>query len=226
MSNPEGMETLTAADGHVLEGFVARPAGPAKGGIVILQEIFGVTDQLKGVARGYAAYGYAAVVPALFDRAAPGTVVPFDTPEPGREMALGLAPDKVALDVAAAMAAVDTGVGVALVGFCWGGGQAFRLACRLNPACAVGYYATAMAKHLESCPDGPNGPVMFHFGDADDHTPPDVIAAIRAQVPGAVIHTYGAGHAFANDHRQTHVPDAARLARERTLAFLAQHLGR
>lgn len=220
MSTTEAIEVLNAADGHALDGYVARPAGVSKGGIVILQEIFGVTDQLKSVARGYAEDGFNAVVPALFDRASRRTVIPFDAPDRGRELALGLDPQKVELDVAAAMAAVDTGRGAALIGFCWGGGQAFRLACRLKPVCAVGYYATAMAKHLEACPDGPDCPMLFHFGETDDHTPADVIAAVRAAVPAAEIHSYAAGHAFANDVRPSFVEAAATTARERSLAFL------
>lgn len=124
MSVQEEMSALEAADGFRLGAFVARADGGAKGGIVILQEIFGVTDQLKAVARSWAADGYDAIVPAMFDRTTPNTVVPFDEAPTGRDIALNLDPAKVQLDAEAARAAVDSGRSVSLIGFCLGGGQA------------------------------------------------------------------------------------------------------
>jgi len=217
--------TLEASDGFKLGAYLARAKAPAKGGIVILQEIFGVTDQLKSVAQTWAADGYDTIVPALFDRAQPDTVVPFDTPDKGRELAFSLDPDKVLLDVEAATKAVDNGKGASLIGFCWGGGQAYRVACRMPLAGAIAYYGTALQKHIDGCPDGPGCPMLFHFGETDDHTPPDVIDAVRAAVPSADVHIYAAGHAFANDVRASYVPDAAETARARTLAFLNSHHG-
>src|SRR5512139_38008 len=96
----ETMETLTAADGFKLQGFRAKPAGAVRGGLIILQEIFGLTDQLKGVVGGYAQDGYDTIFPCLYDRVAPGTVVPFSEPDRGRDMAYNLALDKVILDIA------------------------------------------------------------------------------------------------------------------------------
>jgi len=224
--NREETVVLTAADGFNLDAFVARADGQAKGGLIVLQEIFGVTDQLKSVARAYAADGYDTIVPALFDRASPKTVVPFDNPAQGRDLALNLDPDKVVLDVAAAKDAVETGNGVSLIGFCWGGGQALRLAARLDLTSAIAYYGTALEKHIAASPGGPKCPMLFHFGETDDHTPPQVIDAVRAAVPAAEVNVYAAGHAFANDARSAvFVAAAAETARQRTLAFLNQHHG-
>jgi len=122
MSITETTETLTAADGFKLQGFRARPAGAVRGGLIILQEIFGLTEQLKGVVRSYAKEGYDTICPCVYDRIAPGTVVPFSEGERGRDMAYNLALDKVILDIAAAAACVDNPHGVSVLGFCWGGG--------------------------------------------------------------------------------------------------------
>jgi len=118
MTGSGEMATLTASDGHELEAFVARAEGTAKGGLIILQEIFGVTDQLKSVARSYAADGYDTIVPALFDRVSPRTVVPFDDPDGGRAIMSQLDNEQVVLDVEAARAHVDNGRGVSVLGFC------------------------------------------------------------------------------------------------------------
>ncbi len=215
--------TLEASDGFKFDAFVARADGQAKGGLIILQEIFGVTDQLKGVARSYAADGYDAVVPAMFDRTAPNTVIPFDTPDRGREIALNLEPEKVLLDAQAAVGAVNHRSGVSIIGFCWGGGQAMRLACRLELACAVAFYGTSLEKHLADNPNGPNCPMLFHFGADDAYTPPHVIEAVRTAIPAATIDIYQAGHAFANDARPSYVAAAAVPACAKTLEFLSQH---
>ena len=96
---------LTAADGHSFEAFHAKPKQGSKGGLVILQEIFGLTDQLKSVVRSYAGDGYDTIFPCVYDRVAPGTVIPFNEPDRGRDLAYGLPLDKVMLDVGAAGAA-------------------------------------------------------------------------------------------------------------------------
>ena len=223
------MARITSEDGFTFEAFHASPQGESKGGLIILQEIFGATDQLKSVARSWADDGFDAIVPALFDRNAPGTVVPFDEPDRGREIALGLDPAKVQLDVAAAVKYLaglsDGGKGVSVIGFCWGGGQAFRLACSLELTSAVSFYGTAMKIHMEKNPGGPKCPMLFHIGETDDHTPPEIIEAIRQAVPTGEFHTYDAGHAFANDARPTYVDAAAVPARQRTLEFLNKHHG-
>jgi carboxymethylenebutenolidase len=216
----EEMTTLTSADGFSLEAFRAAPTGDRKGGLVIIQEIFGITEQLKSVARSYASDGFETVVPGLFDRAEPGTVVPFDDPLRGRDLMAGLDEDKVLLDLAAAVKSVQSGSGVSVVGFCWGGGLAYRAACELDLKAAVSYYGTRLSLFLDRAP---RCPMLFHFGETDSHSPPEIIEAVRKAVPSAETHIYAAGHAFANDVRTTYVKDAAEPARERTLAFLNKH---
>ena len=221
MSTSEEMVVLAASDGFKFDAFVAHASGTRKGGLVILQEIFGLTDQLRSVARGFAADGYDTIVPALFDRVSPKTVVPFDDPDAGRALMSRLDGDKVMLDIEAARNHVDHGKGVSLLGFCWGGGQALRAACTLDLTCSISYYGTRLTDFLAA---PPRCPMLFHFGETDMmNTPPEVIKKVRDAIPGAETYVYAAGHAFANDARKTYVPDAAIPAREWSLSFLNRH---
>ena len=216
----EGMIKLKAADGFSLEAFRATPQQGSRGGLVILQEIFGLTDQLKGVVRGYARDGYDTIFPCLYDRVAPGTVVPFSEPDRGRDLAYGLHLDKVVLDIAAAVECVQGKHGVSVLGFCWGGGVIVRGAAELNLRSAIAFYGTRLPTYLDL---KPKCPLLFHFGATDPNSTPEIIEAVRRAFPSAETHIYEAGHAFANDVRPAYVEAAARLARGRTLVFLQRH---
>ena len=221
MTATESIIRITAADAHTLDAFVAKPAGARKGGLVILQEIFGMTDQLKSVVRSFAADGYETILPALYDRKAQGTVVPFDKPDDGREIVGGLDKAKVMLDIGAAVKAVDGPGGVSVLGYCWGGGLVVGAACEYDLRGAISYYGTRLPTYLDR---EPNCDLLFHFGETDTmNTPPEVIEQVRKAIPTAETYVYAAGHAFANDARKTYIPEAAIPARERSLAFLDRH---
>jgi len=215
----DGMTSVTAADGFKLEAFRATPASTPKGGLVILQEIFGITDQLKNVVRSYARDGYDTIIPALYDRVAPGTVVPFSEPDRGRDLAYNLPLDKVMLDIAAVADRVRGPRGVSVLGFCWGGGVIVRAAAEIELKGAIAFYGTRLPTYL-SCQ--PKCPLLFHFGKTDPNSTPEIITQVRAAYPTAETHLYEAGHAFANDVRPAYVADAAETARARTLDFLAR----
>lgn len=208
---------LTAADGFRFQGFRAAPQGQSRGGLVVLQEIFGLTDQMKSVVRSYAAEGYDTIFPCLFDRVSPGLVVPFSEPDRGRDLAYGLDLDKVMLDIAAAANCVGGPHGASVLGFCWGGGVIVRAAAELDLRGTIAFYGTRLKTYLHF---QPKCPLLFHFGATDPNSPPDVIQNVRQAFPEAETYIYEAGHAFANDVRPTYVAGAAATARERTLAFL------
>ena len=218
------MTQVTAADGHVLDCWIEPAQGARRGGIVILQEIFGITDQLKGVARSYAALGYEVAIPALFDRQQKGAVIPFAEAPRGRDLMLATDLDQTLMDVDAAVQALAAKGGkVGVIGFCWGGGLALRAAQVLGIGCAVSFYGT----RLDSYQIAPLAvPVQGHFGAEDSHVPPDMLAAAQAFFPTLDVHVYaGAGHAFANDARPNdYNAEAATRAHDRARAFLAQHL--
>lgn len=214
---------LTSADGHTLDCWMMpSTSGQVRGGIVILQEIFGVTDQLKGVAERYANLGYSVAIPALFDRQGKQAVIPFDEAETGRAMMLDSDLAQTMLDVEAAVEGLKAGGGkVAVIGFCWGGGLAIRAAQVSTIACAVSFYGTRLPQYLGK---PLKAPVLGHFGTTDDHVPPDMLAQMQQALPQMEVHLYEAGHAFANDARSSYVPEAADLAHRRTQAFLAKYL--
>lgn len=217
------MTQLTAADGHVLDCWMVEANGPRRGGIVILQEIFGVTDQLKGVAAMYAVKGYDVAVPALFDRHEKDAVIPFDQGARGRDMMLASKPEECLMDVDSAVKALaNKGGRVAVIGFCWGGGLALRAAQKLDIAAAVAFYGTRLQQYLDS---PLKAPLLGHFGRTDDHVPPEMLAETQAYLPDMEVNLYDAGHAFANDARTTYVAEAAAEAHVRTQAFLARHVG-
>lgn len=212
------MVRLTAADGHELDCWMEPARGARRGGLVILQEIFGVTDQLKGVAARYADQGLEIAIPALFDRKERGAVIPFDEGPRGREIMLAADLGETMTDVEAAVKALGKGGGkVAVLGFCWGGGLALRAAQVLDIAGAVAFYGTRLPQYL----DRPlKAPLLCHFGTRDDHVPQAMIDEMTAYLPEAEVHLYEAGHAFANDARPSYVPEAAELAQQRSAAFL------
>ena len=223
---------LKAEDGQELKAYVARPAGSPKGAVVVVQEIFGVNSHIRSVADSYAAEGYVAISPALFDRIEPGTELNYD--EGGSKKAFELYAklnvDTALLDVAAAYKFVEAEdhKGIAVVGFCFGGLMAWISATRglrvkMQPSCVVGYYAGGIGKVAEEVP---SCPVMLHFGTADTHIGQDQRDAVTKAHPEVELYVYeGAGHAF-NRHPdpKSYQPEAAKLARERTLEFLRTHI--
>ncbi len=213
------MRRLTAADGHELDCFVEPAQGDRLGGLVILQEIFGVTDQLKALAGRYAALGYEVAVPALFDRKEREAVVPFEQFERGRDLMLSLDQEDNIADIDAAVRLLGENGGVATMGFCWGGALAVRTAQVSDVVGAISFYGTRLQLYM----DRPlKAPLLCHFGATDDHTPPEIVEQFRAKFPQAEVHMYDAGHAFANDARSSYVPEAAELAHQRSQAFLAR----
>jgi len=211
---------LTAADGHVFEAFHAAPKRVANGGLVILQEIFGLTDQLKSVVRSCAQSGYDTIFPCVYDRVAPGTVVPFSEPDRGRDLAYGLPLDKVMLDVAAAVKHVQSNNGVSVLGFCWGGGVIIRAAAELNLRGAIAFYGTRLQTYLDQ---KPKCPLLFHFARTDPNSTPEIIADVLKTFPSAENHIYEAGHAFANDARPAYNEGVAKTAWKRTFEFLSKN---
>jgi len=213
---------LTAADGHRLEAWRATPAGKPRGGLVVVQEIFGITEQMKRCADRYAAAGWLTVLPALFDRKEPGVRLGYAEFQRGGALAMSLPEDQVLMDVEAARLAVAGAGQVAITGFCWGGTVAYLAACRLPFACAVSWYGSGvpgLARRMQ-----PRVPVMYHFGAGDAYIPPAAIDKIRAADPGGIFHVYeGADHGFGCDDRESHHAAATQLAEARTLEFLARH---
>jgi carboxymethylenebutenolidase len=221
---------LRSSDGFTFPAYVAQPSGKAKGGIVVLQEIFGVNSHIRAVADGYAKDGYLAVAPSTFHRVRPGVELGYAEGDMKEGMRLkaaveGLPAPGVLPDIQAAIAHASQAGKVGIVGYCWGGLLTWRAACLLDGlAAAVPYYGGGMTTPAEAARQ-PKCPVMCHFGDQDAHIPLDSVEALKARHPEIEVHVYHAHHGFNCDQRGSYNADAAKLARERTLAFFAKHVG-
>jgi len=222
---------LKAADGFGFPAYVAQPQGTPKGAVVVLQEIFGVNSHIRSVADGYAAAGYLAVAPATFHRVQQGVELGYTEADMkagfGLKMAVEALPAPgVMQDIQAAVdhAAQASGKKVGVVGYCWGGLLTWRSACGLKGiSAAAPYYGGGMTAEADAGRQ-PLCPVMAHFGDQDHWIPLDTVEAFRARQPGVTVHVYGANHGFTCDQGGSFHQPSAGLARERTLAFFAQHL--
>ena len=211
---------LKARDGHELDAYVAEPEGKARGGVVVVQEIFGVTDHIKRVADQYAAAGYRAIAPAMFDRIKRGITLPYADIEQGRAYMQQLKWPSTLADIEAAADAVrDTG-SISVVGYCWGGTVAHVAASELDLDAAVSYYGGGVARMLDR---KPQCPIVYHFGDQDHAIPMADVEKITSAYPSAEVHVYnGAGHGFNCDERSSYSASDARLAFERSVEFLKQ----
>ena len=217
---------LKADDGHQLDAYRANPAGRPRGGVVIIQEIFGVNGHIRRVTDGYAADGYVALAPALFDRIEPGIEMGYEQADidRGRGLRGKLGWDTMLMDLRAGVKALAAeGLKVAVVGYCMGGSLAWLSATRIpGLAAAVGYYGGAVAEFAQ---EKPGCPVLLHFGETDASIPNEHWDRIRAAQPTVPLHVYPAGHGFSCDERGSYHEPSARLARERTIQFLRQHVG-
>jgi carboxymethylenebutenolidase len=212
---------LTAADGHKCSAYKVIPTGKPKGGVVILQEIFGVNSHIKEVCDGYAKQGYVAIAPALFDRVAPNITLGYEQSD--IQQGLGymkqVTQNDALADVDAAAKAIADAGDTAVIGYCWGGSLSYLAACRLSSINrAVGYYGGQIPQTIE---EEPKVPIILHFGDADASIPMSAVEEVKAKRPDIPVYVYSAGHGFNCDHRASYDATSAKLALDRTLEFLA-----
>jgi carboxymethylenebutenolidase len=217
--------TIMARDGHEFRAWLSAPAGTARGGVVVLQEIFGVNSHIRAVTDSFAAEGYVAIAPSLFDRIRKGIELGYspDESQEGRGYVMQLKPEQTLKDMSAAVNVIRHAARIGAVGYCWGGRLAYLAAYELPVACAVVYYGTGITHLL---PRAPKKPVMYHFGEQDQHIPLSDVEKIRATDATGIVHLYPAGHGFNCDQRPTYHAESAAAARRRTLEFFAQLLRR
>jgi carboxymethylenebutenolidase len=217
------MKLKSKADGFAFEAYQATPTDARRGGLVLIQEIFGVTQGMRELADGFAADGYEVLSPSMFDRSEPG----FECKRDPEGYAKGVEYMKVATweqalgDIQACIDALGGPVFVA--GFCYGGTAAWLAACRCTSLSAASSFYGRRIPELLS--ETPRVPIILHFGRSDTSIPPATVEAIAAAHPDLPIHLYDAGHGFVSDRRVDHRPDAARLARLRTLQLFANNSG-
>jgi carboxymethylenebutenolidase len=219
---------LEASDGFDFSAYEAGPSsGKHRGGLVVIQEIFGVNEHIKRVTDGWAAEGYYCIAPAIFDRAKAGVDLDYSSESVavGRSMVDQIGLDKMLLDIESARAAAASAGKVGVVGYCLGGSLAWLAATRLRGVAAAScYYGGRIAGFAG---EKPHCPVQMHFGEKDQSIPLSDVEKVRANTPSRLVEifTYPAGHAFNRDVGQSFDPQSAKLARERTLTLFRKHIG-
>ena len=218
--------TLTAADGFQLGAYRADPKGLPRGGVVVIQEIFGVNHHIRAVCDRLADAGFRAMAPQVFDRMAPNFESGYSEAEVGkaREFIPRLDWAKLMLDASAAVDALKKEGGpVAMIGFCMGGTIAFIAATRLGGlAASVCFYGAQIIRFADN---KPRCPVQMHFGEKDASITMADVETIRQKRPECEIYTYpGASHGFFCDERASFDPNSAKIGWQRTLAFLTKAL--
>ena len=218
--------TLTASDGHSFGAYRAEAHGAARGGIVVLQEIFGVNSHIRSVCDGFAADGFTCIAPALYDRSShKNCELDYEAGNRaiGRALREEFSWDDTVKDVEAAVAVLaGEGLGVAAVGYCWGGSIAFMAGVRLDVRAAVVYYGGQITPYKD---EKARCPLLMHFGERDEGIPLSYVEQIKAAQPEATVHIYDAGHGFNCDRRASFDEASATLARRRTIEFLNTHVG-
>jgi len=219
------MIELTASDGHRLAAYRAEPTSKPRGGIVVIQEIFGVNSHVKSVADGFAKDGYLAFAPAMFDRVQRNFDVGY-TPEDiakGRELRPKITLDMAMKDTQAAVNEAKKAGKVGIVGYCWGGFVAWMASAKVSGlSCAVPYYGGGI---LDNADIEPKVPVMGHFGEKDSMIPADGVRKLAEKHKKQQIFIYPADHGFNCDQRGSYHAPSANQARERTLEFFRKHVG-
>jgi carboxymethylenebutenolidase len=216
---------LKASDNFELGGYRADPAGPRKGAVVVIQEIFGVNHHIRSVCDRLAAEGYVAIAPAIFDRIEPNFTSGYSPDEITVARKFVANPDWPAmlLDTQAAIDAVKDAGPVGIIGFCLGGSIAYAAATKLSGLkAAVCYYGGAIVRFAD---DKPKVPTQLHFGEKDAGIPLTDVETIKAKQPDVEIFIYpGAQHGFHCDERASYDKASADVAWPRSMAFFARHL--
>ena len=219
---------LTASDGFVLNAYRAVPEGKPRGGVVVIQEVWGLNNFIRAVVDRYARHGFLAVAPAMFDRVEYG--YESDNYGPEQFVVIGELMKKfdhktALIDVQAAIGAATEGGKVGITGYCFGGAVTWRAAANegLGLSAASGYYGGGVPNYVELAP---RIPIEMHYGDQDTGIPLEQVETLKARHPEADIYVYAAAHGFCNDQRPSNFNEAACLkASGRTLDFFRKHLG-
>lgn len=208
-------------DGFEFDAYRAQPEDARQGGLVLIQEIFGVTAHIREMADSFAAQGYEVIAPSMYDRLQRGYQADYDQPgslATGVRFSQATPWDQVQGDLQAAIDALKGPVFV--TGYCWGGAATWLAACRCEGVTAASaYYGRRITELVD---ESPRCPIILHFGKTDASIPLDKVEEIRARHPDIPVYLYDAGHGFQSDRRKDYDADAARLARLRTLKLFSR----
>lgn len=227
MSHKGEMITITGKDGFDFTAYEVLASGTRKGGLVLIQEIFGVTDHIKDLCDGYAERGFDVIAPSLYDRSQPGFQATYS--EQDIQTSIRLAGEFPIVDVLSdVQLCIDRladqmgdGGPVNITGYCYGGSVVWLAACRCDRLnAASSYYGRHAVSFLE---ETPKCPIILHFGEQDKSIPMEEVHKMEAAYPGLPIYIYNADHGFNSDRRVNYDEAAAILALERTLTLFTEN---
>lgn len=219
------MIELKAGDGQTFSAYRADPLGTPKGAVVVLQDVLGVNSYIRKMVDSFAATGYVAIAPSLFDPVRPG--VELDDTDTGAAEGIALARqvgmERIFTEIQTAVDAVRDAGKVALIGYSWGGYLAYAAGNRIaGLACAVGYYGSGI---VDDYGLKRRVPTLLHFGENDATIPLEAVGQFRAYRPDVSVFSYpGASHDFNCDQRNTYHGEAAHTAQERTRFWISQYV--
>lgn len=216
------MIRLKSRDGFELDAWHVKAQGARKGGVIVIQEIFGLSDHIKEMAERFGAAGYEAIAPSMYDRAEPGFVVQPQDVAAGMARGIALAngngPENALNDMGGAFDILKGAGKVCITGYCYGGSMSWLAAARLDGLAAAScYYGGNIAQMLGL---KPKCPTICHFGAKDAHIPlVGAVDKIQAAHPGVPVHVYDAGHGFARKNSTDYDATSDKLAFERTITL-------
>lgn len=213
--------SLRADDGHILTALSSAPPRECRGGVVVLHAVYGLTSHMGDVCDRWAAAGFRAIAPALFDRIGPEVVHPY-----GRAGALAgtgsygqLTRAQILADISACRDALASSGPVAISGFCTGGSWAWTAAAHIPFSAQVVFYGSHIHQRLD---EHPLCPTQLHYGSVDHVVSEQEQERIKAANPAIEMHLYeGAGHAFMNPEQEFYDAGASAMAWRRATDFLA-----
>ena len=217
------MISVISQDDVSVSAYRAEPSSAVRGGLVILQEIFGLNSHIRSVCDSFAKQGWQVIAPSLFDPVRPGIELRYDREGVHEGKSLKEQVDgRAEQDIASVLSLFDNTIKRAVVGYCWGGSLAWRLACHNSAIdAAVSYYGGQLpALHALK----PSCPVLAHFGRRDKSIPLEAVENFISAQPDVDYYLYEADHGFNCDQRAQYHAASAALARRRTDDFLAAHL--
>ena len=219
------MIRVTSRDGFEFDAYRAAPQRARKGGVIVIQEIFGLSDHIKEMTDRFGAEGYEAIAPSMYARAAPGFIVqPKDVAAGlarGRDLAIGNGPDNAMNDVGGVFDLLKQSGKVCITGYCYGGTMSWLAAARIGGLAAAScYYGGNIAQMTQM---EPKCPTICHFGAKDAHIPlAGAVDKIQAAHPEVPVYIYDAGHGFARRNSSDYDAASDKLAFDRTLELFAK----
>ena len=221
------MEKMKMSDGAEIGVYRVSPKGTRRGGLVLIQEIFGVTEHIMELCDGYASEGYEVLGPAIYDREAPGFQATYSPEDIQKAIKIARADHPFDLSVKDTQTCIDALKSkgpVFITGYCYGGSVTWAAAGRCTGlAAASGYYGGNIGQMNDL---NPKCPTILHFGRKDGGIPMETVEKIKAAHPDVKVYVYDeAGHGFNSDRRTDYHEPSAKLGRQRTLELFRAHGG-